>query len=102
MDQYRYKVNNPTLSSKKVASPSAIIQAINKETDSLLVSLKNTYKEDDTQQLAYLHSLLATETTQTVSFYTIEETLCLYRLKNLKEIYYQSISEQCEAFNRQV
>lgn len=61
IEQYRIKVNNPT-NSKKVASPSTIIEAINKETESLLVSLKNTYKEDDTQELTYLHSLLASET----------------------------------------
>jgi hypothetical protein len=62
IEQYKYKINNPSLNPKKIASPSTIIEAINKETDSLLVSLKNTYKEDDTQELIYLHSLLASET----------------------------------------
>ena len=48
----------------------------------------------------YLHSLLSSETAEIITLYTIEETICMHQLNNLKEIYLSSLQEQCEAFNK--
>ena len=52
--------------------------------------------------MPYLHHLLCSETAETVTLYTIEEVICMHHLDSLKEIYYNSIQEQCENFNKNV
>jgi hypothetical protein len=71
MSSYRHKVANPT-SVKRIPSPSMVTECFITQSEVLLQSLKNSYQEEDRSEMAYLHSLLCSETAETVTLFTIE------------------------------
>ena len=92
--KYRHKVNHPT-SSKKIPSPSVIVESIIFQSEVLIQSLKNSYQEEDRHELTYLQPLLCSETAEAVTLYTIEEAICMYHLSVLKDLYQSSVADQC-------
>ena len=65
------------------------------QSEVLMQSLKNSYQEEDRQEMPYLHPLLCSESAEAVTLYTIEEAICMYELGTLKDIYFNTIPDQC-------